>query len=323
MRKMHPRAAKIVVEIRSMKIRGAGRIARAAAQALSIAASHSSADTKSEFLRDLEDVSRSLLSTRPTAVSLPNAIGYVMNRVRSAESADVVDLKRIATEACKKFQSESREAIKRIGQIGAGRISDGDTILTHCNSEAVLSIISTAHKASKKLHVYVTESRPSYQGRITAKALTSARIPTTLIVDSAVRYFMNEIDEVIVGSDAIAANGAVVNKIGTSVIALAANEARTPFMVAAETYKFSHETLYGQLVEIEERAPTEVLSPAELRRMPGLTVRNPVFDITPPDLVDLIITEKGVIPPQAVYSEIVREYGWMPATIGRLRLSED
>jgi ribose 1,5-bisphosphate isomerase len=109
---------------------------------------------------------------------------------------------------------------------------------------------------------------------------------------------MNQIDRVIVGADAVSANGAVVNKIGTSLMALAAREARTHFFVAAESYKFSPETMFGELVKIEERDASEIISPSEVKHR-SITVANPSFDVTPPEYVDLIITEKGIIPPQA------------------------
>jgi ribose 1,5-bisphosphate isomerase len=101
----------------------------------------------------------------------------------------------------------------------------------------------------------------------------------------------------------------VVNKIGTSQIALAAHEARVPFFVAAETYKLHHGTVVGQLVEIEERDTDEVV---DLKKFPGLKVRNPSFDVTPPEYVDLIITERGVIPPSAAYSVIQEIFEWKP-----------
>jgi ribose 1,5-bisphosphate isomerase len=116
-------------------------------------------------------------------------------------------------------------------------------------------------------------------------------------------------DKAIVGADAVAANGAVVNKIGTSMVALAAHESRVLFFVAAETYKFSPETMLGRLVRIEERGVSEVISERELKRMPKVNVRNPAFDVTPPDYIDLIITERGIIPPQAAIMVIQEEFG--------------
>jgi len=153
------------------------------------------------------------------------------------------------------------------------------------------------------------------------KILGERGIPVTLIIDSAARYFMNEIDKVIVGADAIAANGAVINKIGTSLIALAAKEARTLFFVAAETYKFSPETVIGALIKIEERGPSEVLPSSRLRKYKGVTVKNPSFDVTPAEYIDLIITEKGIIPPSAAFTIIQQEFGPITRTAASTYIS--
>ncbi|MEM3794084.1 MAG: ribose 1,5-bisphosphate isomerase, partial [Candidatus Bathyarchaeia archaeon] len=159
------------------------------------------------------------------------------------------------------FIKNAKEAIGKISEIGARRISDGDVIMTHCHSTAVVAILKAAKAMGKRISVYATETRPLYQGRLTAEQLLQNGIPVTLIVDSASRYFMKRVDKVLVGADAVAANGAVVNKIGTSMVALAAHEARTLFFVAAETYKFSPETIIGELIKIEERPKEEILPP--------------------------------------------------------------
>ncbi|RLG60366.1 ribose 1,5-bisphosphate isomerase, partial [Candidatus Geothermarchaeota archaeon] len=184
-------------------------------------------------------------------------------------------------------------------------------ILTHCNSQAAISVIIHAKKQGKRLRVFVTETRPKMQGLLTAAQLSKEGIPTTLIIDSAVRFFMPKIDKVIVGADAIAANGAVINKIGTSMIALAAHEARVRLMVAAETYKFSPETVLGELIEIEERPAEEVVSREWLKRFPNVSVRNPAFDVTPPEYVDIIITEVGVVSPQSYFLLVRDMFGWV------------
>ena len=206
------------------------------------------------------------------------------------------------------FIKKSKVAIQKIGEIGARRVNDGDVILTHCHSSAVIAVIKTAWNQGKKICVNCTETRPLFQGRITAQTLGQVGIPVTMIVDSAVRHFMNKVDKVIVGADAITANGAVVNKIGTSMIALVAHEARTPFFVAAETYKFSPETVVGESIVLEERDFSEIISSKLLKTMKNVSIRNPSFDVTPANYVNLIITEKGIIPPQGAISILQQEY---------------
>lgn len=301
-----------------MKVRGAGRIARTAVRGLLIASRASKATSADRFLNELNEVSGFLLKTRPSAVSLPNGLRYVLKRVSEAKEKglDVDQLKSITTKTALEFIKNSKEAVSKIGEIGAHRIKDGDVILTHCNSDTALTILATAWDYGKKFRVYVTETRPRFQGLISAKILGKKGIPVTLIVDSATRYFMNEIDKVVVGADAIAANGAVINKIGTSLIALAAKEARTVFFVAAETYKFSPETVVGALVKIEERDTSEVFPPNKIRKYKSVTVKNPAFDVTPAEYIDLIITEKGIIPPSAAFTIIQQEFG--PITQGAI-----
>ena len=292
-----------------MRIRGAGKIARATARALKITAKETKVKTPAEFIKEINRTSKLLLGTRPTAVSLPNAIRYVTLGLERARGADIQSLRKAVISRADEFIKSSNEAIARIGEIGARRISNGDVLLTHCNSQCALSVIKTAFKQGKDIEVFVTESRPVWQGHLSVRELLKAGIPTTLIIDSAVRHFIRDIDKVIVGADSIAANGAIVNKIGTSQIALTAHEARVLFFVAAETYKFHPGTLVGRLVEIEERDPGEVVN---LKRFPKLKVRNPAFDITPADYVDLIITERGIIPPSAAYTVIQELFEWRP-----------
>jgi ribose 1,5-bisphosphate isomerase len=223
---------------------------------------------------------------------------------------DLEEARNRVIRAADRFIRSSRGAVERIGEIGAHHIGDGETILTHCNSEAALSCILAAARQGKDFEVFVTEVRPGNQGLLTLRVLSDAGIPAHYIVDSAVRHFMNRIDRVFVGADAVAVNGAVVNKIGTSQVALAAHEARAPFIVAAETYKFAPRTTLGELVEIEERGGEEILPRAEAAGLPGVTVHNPVFDVTPAAYIDLIVTEEGAIPPSLAYI-IIREFlGW-------------
>lgn len=295
-------------KIRSMEIRGAGRIARAAVTALAAYGETLRTPDHAEFMRKMEESAQMLESTRPTAVSLPNALQYVMSGVRGAgsigEARDALAT-RTAT-----FIENSKSAVRRIGEIGSRHIPDGSVVMTHCNSEAALACIIAAHAKGKEITVFATEVRPRNQGLLTITALNDAGITTNFIVDSAARAFMNEVDLVVVGADAVTAGGAVINKIGTAPIALAAHEARTNLIVAAETYKFAPRTILGELIEIEERDSAEVLDQAVAAALPHVRVRNPAFDVTPPAYIDMIITEQGAIPP-ALAPFIIREHlGW-------------
>jgi ribose 1,5-bisphosphate isomerase len=297
----------VAESIGCMEIRGAGRIARSAAEALKVFATESQETEVEVFLGKLREAGDVLKGARPTAVSLPNAVNYILYRVTNSKEEDVEGLKELTKKSAEEFITNSLEAVENIGLYGAKRINDGDTVMTHCNSAAALEVIKSAWGEGKDIRVIASEARPRNQGHITVRELAKEGIPTTLIVDSAVRALMKEVDKVVVGADSIAANGAVINKIGTSQIALCAQESRVRFFVAAETYKFHPDTCLGEIVEIEEREPLEVADPNEFE---GVTIRNLAFDVTPPEYIDIIVTEKGIIPPQAAIMVIKEEFGW-------------
>lgn len=295
-------------KIKSMEIRGAGRIAREAADALRRHAIEIQMDNLISFRQQMNTAAQTLIATRPTAVSLPNAVHLVMSGLDTAETYD--EAKKGVINRAEQFIHSSQHAVEKIAQFGARHIKDGDTLLTHCNSEAALGCIIEAHRGGKEVEVFATEVRPRNQGLITIRTLNDAGIKTHFIVDSAVRSFINDVDLVIVGADAVTVNGAVVNKIGTSQVAHTAHEARVNVLVAAETYKFAPRTIFGELIQIEERAGNEVLADEIARTLPYVTVRNPAFDVTPAEYIDLIVTESGAIPPQMAYT-VIREYlGW-------------
>ena len=300
--------ADTALKIKSMEIRGAGKIAREAAYALKNHAESLDTQNSGTFISEMRTAGDILLRTRPTAVSLPNAVNIILSGMDGSDDAG--EIRAGIVRRADNFIERSNSAVRRIGEIGARRISDGDTVLTHCNSQVAIGCILEAHRQGKDIEVFATEVRPRNQGLLTIKALSDAGIKTSFIVDSAARYFMKDIDIVVTGTDAVTVNGSVVNKIGTSQIALAAHEARTRVMVAAETYKFAPKTLTGELIQIEERDSSEVLSPEIAAAMPNVTVRNPAFDITPAEYIDLIVTEEGAIPPEMAYI-IIKDYlGW-------------
>ncbi len=297
----------VAERISSMEIRGAGKIARSAAGALKSYAVASKETTGAKYLEGLSKAGEILICARPSAVSLPNAVRYILYRVEGSGDRKASALRKATINAAEDFIENSVKAVERIGILGSKRIEEGDTIMTHCNSSAALSVIKTAWRDGKEIKVIASEARPRYQGQITVRELAKEGIPTSLIVDSSVRAVMKGVDKVVVGADSIAANGAVINKIGTSQIALCAQEARVLFFVAAETYKFHPETCLGEIVEIEKRDSSEVASPEEF---PGVDILNLAFDVTPPEYIDLIVTEKGIVPPQAAIMVIKEEFGW-------------
>lgn len=290
--------------LKAMSVHGAGRIARYAAQALRDYAKEAKGSTPRDYWGTVLKAGEKLRSARPTAVSLPNGVNYVLYGSRKSfeSGASVEEIRGATVNAANDFITSSVDAVRLIGEIGARRVKNGDVIITHCNSEAAMSIMKKAHDLGKGIKVFCDETRPKFQGHKTAAALAAYGIDTTLICDSACRINMAHAHKAIVGCDAISVNGALVNKVGTSQVATMAHEARVNFMVAAETYKLDFKTLNGELVDIEEREHTEIASKEWMGHNPKVKFSNPVFDVTPPEYIDFYVTEKGVVPPAGVFS---------------------
>ncbi|WP_071933485.1 ribose 1,5-bisphosphate isomerase [Halodesulfurarchaeum formicicum] len=292
--------------IETMEIRGAATIAGAAAAALESQAAASEATDPEAFEAELRAAARTLYQTRPTAVSLPNALRFVL---QDLEGATVEELRETVLTRTRKFRADLEHAQERLGRIGANRLRDGDVIMTHCHSTDALATVEHAVDAGKDIEAIVKETRPRNQGHITAQRLRELGVPVTLIVDSAAHRYLNDVDHVLVGADSIAADGSVINKIGTSGLAVNARDRGTPIVVAAQTIKLHPGTLTGHTVEIEMRAESEVISKADREKIGEITVKNPAFDVTPPRHVDAIITERGQYPPESIVSLMRELYG--------------
>jgi len=294
-------------DIKDMHIRGALDIAIAAAKAMKEEVGGGKS-TKG-IIADLKRAEKKLKAARPTAVSLPNAVDYVLYLAEKNKNLDREGFKHVMSEEIQKFIIEQERALERIAEIGANLIDKKDIILTHCNSDTVVTLLKQAWAEGKSMEVVCTETRPRFQGHLTARALKKAGIPVTLVVDSAARLMMKEmkVDKVFVGGDTVCANGDLINKIGTSQIALSAKELGIDFIAAVESIKFSPQSVGGEMVEIEYRDPREVIKPGKIR---GIRVLNPAFDITPAELIDMLITEEGIIPPQGAYHLLKEKFGW-------------
>ena len=294
--------------IATMEIRGAATIASAAAEALAeqaeaAAEADATATDPAAFRASMRAAARTLRETRPTAVSLPNALRYVLQRM---EGDSVDRLRRSVVDASEAFVRQLDRAQEDLGRVGANRLADGDTVMTHCHSTDALACIEAAVEQGKSISAVVKETRPRQQGHITAEQLRDAGVPVTLIVDSAARRYLDEVDHVVVGADSIAADGGVINKIGTSGLAVNARERGVPIMTAAQTIKLHPETLTGHTVEIEMRDEAEVIAAADREEIGEIAVENPAFDVTPPRYMDAIVTEQGQFPPESIVT-LMRE----------------
>ena len=302
--------------IRTLKVRGAPAIGVTAAFAMALAVyrliqERGAALTLTQAQQRLYAVGVMLGRTRPTAVNLFWAIDRMQQCADRAvtEQYSLPRLARLLRDEAQAIADEDFNACMQMGIFGADLISDGDTLLTHCNAGALatagwgtaLAPMYVAHKAGKHFHVFVDETRPVLQGaRLTAWELQQEGIPLTLITDNMVGHFMRRggIKAVFVGADRVAANGDVANKIGTYGVAVLAHAHAIPFYVAAPCSTVDLKLPSGDHIPIEQRNPEEVTSVRGTAIAPaGIHAANPAFDVTPHTYVTAIITERGIVRP--------------------------
>ena len=302
----YTRPEQVADAIRSMVVRGAPAIGVAAAMGLALAAVRSRATRFPDFMKEMEACATLLRMTRPTAVNLFWGIERVMKAAASAST--VRGAKEAVSSEVKAMEDEDVEVNRRLGRNGADLIKNGDTILTQCNAGALatvgygtaLGVVRAAVEQGKLVKVLVPETRPALQGaRLTAFELARDRIACTLISDTAVGHMMSlgRVDCAIVGADRITRDGYLFNKIGTYQEAVLANRHGVPFYSAAPRSTFDLDWTHDR-VTIEERGAEEVVEIRGRRVAPmGVPVANPAFDMTPPELVTAVITDRGLVKP--------------------------
>jgi len=293
--------------IRKLEVQGARNVAIAAIKALEALAEESSAKTRKEFTKELKEAQATLFASRATEPLMRNAVRWIISQVEKSGEEKVATLTKRVSTSSSQFLKNLEASKERIAEIGSKRILNNMVVFTHCHSSTVTHLLSKAKKDGKTFEVICTETRPVFQGRITAKELLALDVKTTLIVDSAARSFMRNADLVIVGADAITSEGNVINKIGTGTIALLANEARKPFYVVSELLKFDPATVCGDYEQIEERSPDEIWKDAPEK----LVIRNPAFDVTRRDFIHGVICEEGIIPPHSIKEVMHHKYSWI------------
>ncbi len=292
---------KAVREIKALQVQGARNVARRAIQAIKELVL-SRKWNKGDLVKAIQNAVVRLARSRPTEPAMRDALTYVLRGV--AELRDREDFAEALVGKLEMYEKELESMIRKIAEFGARKIPDGGTVITHCHSSELMAVFRRAREEGKEFTVIVTETRPRYQGKITARELLDMGVRVVYTVDAAAYYFMNKADVYMTGADAITSDGYVVNKIGTALIALAADRFNVPYYVAASSLKFDPVTMAGFSEPIEERDPREVIDPSEI---PGAEIRNPAFDVTPPELVDGIITEMGIYHPQALAAVMVSE----------------
>ncbi len=292
----------VAERISGLDIQGANDIAKAAAGVFKHIAENSESTNRKAFIEELAHAAEKLKGARSTEPALRNVVDTIYSSVERYELRSIDNVRKYARKQAEKMLATLRESVETISGIGAEEIRDGDVILTHCHSENVVEILKKAKEKRRKFSVIVTETRPLCQGLMTARELSEAHIDTTYIIDASVASYMKQATKVLIGADAILADGSIVNKIGTYTIALVAEQFQTPVFVATETLKYDQITVMGAAEPIEHRKPDEIADPKGLR---GVKISNPAFDVTPADLVSALITEKGVMKPELI-REVVK-----------------
>jgi methylthioribose-1-phosphate isomerase len=295
--------------IKKMIVRGAPAIGVSAAFGLALGAKQSVGTSLADLEYDFDYMCEVMGNTRPTAVNLFWAIERMRACFRraKAETTDVEEAKRQLVLEAKAIFKEDIEANRSLGRFGGELLTDGSTVLTHCNAGALatagdygtaLGVIRGARDAGKRIAVIADETRPYLQGaRLTAWELAKDEIPVTVITDNMAGHVMKQgqVDAVVVGADRIAANGDTANKIGTYMVAVLAKQHNIPFYVAAPISTLDLKLSTGEEIPIEERDAREVTHMREYQLAPdGVPVQNPAFDVTPNELIAAIITDKGV-----------------------------
>ena len=300
--------------IRTLVVRGAPAIGVSGAFGMALAAINSQANTKEELMQDLEKAYKTLLETRPTAVNLVWGLDKIMNVAK--QTSDASQIKKSIVDTAQKMAEDDVKTNMTMGKNGSELFEENDTIMTHCNAGSLatvaygtaLGVIRATKESGKNIKVIATETRPVQQGsRLTAFELKHDGIDFDLIPDTAVGYSMANhlVNKVVVGADRILRTGHVFNKIGTYQIAIMAKQHNIPFYVAAPLSTFDLKSNPDEVI-IEQRKPSEVTTIGDKKTAPDdISVINPAFDMTPPELISGIITEAGVAKPP--YEESIKK----------------
>jgi len=300
--------------IKTLVVRGAPAIGVSGAFGLALSSQKSNATTKEELLEELEKAKKILFETRPTAINLKWGLDKIMQVAKQGTNVD--EIRESIIETAKKMAEDDIKINMRMGKIGSKLFDENDTIMTHCNAGALatvaygtaLGVIRAANENGKNIKVIATETRPVQQGsRLTAFELKHDGIDVSLIPDTAVGYSMAKglVNKVIVGADRILRTGHVFNKIGTYQIATMAKQHGIPFYVASPLSTFDLKSNPEDVV-IEQRDASELTGIGDKKTAPDdINVINPAFDMTPPELISGIITEKGIVKPP--YEESIKK----------------
>jgi ribose 1,5-bisphosphate isomerase len=282
---------KLLKDIKDLKIQGATEVAKAGLMYIKKVVERTKSKNKEELKQELLREINTMRKIRPTEPALFNVLTSIFVKFEKAEISSVENMKNYLYRICEEKITEIDSLLEKVSKIASKDIQNGDTILTHCHSNTLMSVFKKAVKDGKHFKVIVTETRPLFQGLKTAKELLAVGVETIYCVDAAMGYVMKDANKVFVGCDAIFYDGSIINKIGTFPMAIVAKQFGKPFYVVGETIKITEK------VDIEQRSPDEVIDP---RKLSGAKIINPAFDVTPSDFITAIITERGKVSPEMI-----------------------
>ncbi|MFA6049321.1 MAG: S-methyl-5-thioribose-1-phosphate isomerase [Candidatus Micrarchaeia archaeon] len=296
--------------IKTLKAQGAENVALEAVAALSGQAQASKAKTSGGLVAELEKTAAFLASSRPTEPAMRNELSAIAGEARKNKKLAVGALKQMLSTSAGYYPPRIAKAREKISAYGAKLVPNGGRVFVHCHSTSVMAVLKRAWRDGKRFKVFCNESRPLFQGHISAKELSACGMPVTMIVDDAALFFLKQSagkagggtkTVFFVGADAVTSRGELVNKIGSSMMAIAAREAGAKFYSCTLLHKYDSKTEGGKQEPIEFRDGNELLACAakdEIGALSRVNIANPAFDATPPQFVTAYVTEAGVLAPK-------------------------
>ncbi|MEK6972534.1 MAG: S-methyl-5-thioribose-1-phosphate isomerase [archaeon] len=293
----------IIKNLKNLKIQGASQVKRNSILAARILAMQDKSPNLRQFEKNFKLKLKKIAFARATEPQARESLRQILLAER--EACDLKEAKENILEKCADLEKENVEAMKKIVEYGVSVLKKDSIVFTHCHSHTVENIFINAFEKGHLQKVICTETRPRYQGRITAENLSKKGIPTIHIVDGAASTFMKEADFFFTGADAIVANASIVNKIGTSLISLKAKTENVPHYVCAHSYCYDPETYHNFKEPIEQRDSNEVWD----KKLKNLKILNPAFDVTEAEFIKGIISEYGIFNPKKFCTKIAQVFG--------------
>lgn len=286
---------KLAEDIKSIKIQGASNIEQESIKGIEKYILKTNKNGQ-DFLNELTENIQELISQRPNEPKLRNSMNYILKKAN--EYKYELDKTKLLQDI-KNYHEQIQKNNAKISELASKLITNGSKILTHCHSTLVENAFKKAKDAGIDFEVFCTETRPLFQGRITAKNLCEYGIKTTMLIDSEITHILKSVDFFFTGADVVFSDGSIMNKVGTTAISMCAQKYNTPHIVLTPTHCCETNELLNINQQIEERDPNEIWE--KENRPPTLNIKNPAFDIVPNELIDKFITEEGVFSPETLY----------------------